>query len=40
MLRLGQESKVLEVIKCGAKDFIAKPFQAGRVLSAIEKVVA
>ena len=37
---LSQESKVLEAVKCGAKDFIAKPFQAGRVLSAIEKVVA
>ena len=37
---LSQESKVLEAVKSGAKDFIAKPFQAGRVLSAIEKVVA
>ena len=37
---LSQESKVLEAVKAGAKDFIAKPFQAGRVLSAIEKVVA
>jgi two-component system chemotaxis response regulator CheY len=36
---LSQESKVLEAVKAGAKDFIAKPFQAGRVLSAIEKVV-
>ena len=37
---LSQESKVLEAVKAGAKDFIAKPFQAQRVLSAIEKVVA
>ena len=37
---LAQESKVLEAVKAGAKDFIAKPFQASRVLSAIEKVVA
>src|ERR1700742_1927513 len=37
---LAQESKVLEAVKAGAKDFIAKPFQAQRVLSAIEKVVA
>ena len=37
---LGQESKVLEAVKAGAKDFIAKPFQAQRVLTAIEKVVA
>jgi two-component system chemotaxis response regulator CheY len=37
---LGQESKVLEAIKAGAKDFVVKPFQADRVLSAIEKAVA
>jgi two-component system chemotaxis response regulator CheY len=37
---LSQESKVLEAVKAGAKDFIAKPFQAQRVLSAIEKVAA
>jgi two-component system chemotaxis response regulator CheY len=37
---LGQESKVLEAVKAGAKDFIAKPFEAQRVLAAIEKVVA
>ena len=37
---LSQESKVLEAVKAGAKDFIAKPFQPQRVLSAIEKVVA
>ena len=37
---LGQESKVLESIKSGAKDFVVKPFQPDRVLSAIEKAVA
>ena len=37
---LSQESKVLEAVKAGAKDFIAKPFQAARVLSAVDKVVA
>jgi two-component system chemotaxis response regulator CheY len=37
---LAQESKVLEAVKAGAKDFIAKPFQAQRVLTAIDKVVA
>jgi two-component system chemotaxis response regulator CheY len=37
---LSQESKVLEAVKAGAKDFIAKPFQATRVLSAIAKVAA
>ena len=37
---LAQESKVLEAVKAGAKDFIAKPFQAPRVLSAIDKVIS
>jgi two-component system chemotaxis response regulator CheY len=36
---LGQESKVLESIKLGAKDFVVKPFQTDRVLSAIEKAL-
>ena len=36
---LGQESKVLEAIKLGAKDFVVKPFQPDRVLSAIEKAL-
>ena len=37
---LGQESKVLESIKLGAKDFVVKPFQADRVLEAIGKALA
>jgi two-component system, chemotaxis family, chemotaxis protein CheY len=37
---LGQESKVLESIKCGAKDFVVKPFQAERVLEAVGKALA
>lgn len=37
---LGQESKVLESIKLGAKDFVVKPFQPDRVLSAIDKALA
>jgi two-component system chemotaxis response regulator CheY len=36
---LGQESKVLEAIKGGAKDFVVKPFQAERVLSAVGKAL-
>ena len=36
---LGQETKVLEAIKAGAKDFVVKPFQPDRVLSAIAKAV-
>lgn len=37
---LGQESKVLESIKIGAKDFVVKPFQPDRVLGAIEKALS
>ena len=37
---LGQESKVLESIKLGAKDFVVKPFQADRVLDAVSKALA
>ena len=37
---LGQESKVLESIKLGAKDFVVKPFQADRVLGAVQKALA
>lgn len=36
---LGQESKVLESIKLGAKDFVVKPFQPDRVLSAVSKAL-
>jgi two-component system chemotaxis response regulator CheY len=36
---LGQESKVLEAIKGGAKDFVVKPFQADRVNDAITKAL-
>ena len=37
---LGQESKVLESIKLGAKDFVVKPFQPDRVVGAIDKAIA
>lgn len=36
---LGQEAKVLEAVKLGAKDFVIKPFQPPRVLEAIEKAL-
>ena len=36
---LGQERKVLESIKLGAKDFVVKPFQADRVLEAVGKAL-
>ncbi|MDP9400078.1 MAG: response regulator [Actinomycetota bacterium] len=37
---LGQESKVLESIKIGAKDFVVKPFQPDRVIGAVDKALA
>jgi two-component system chemotaxis response regulator CheY len=37
---LGQESKVLEAIKGGAKDFVVKPFKVERVLDAVGKALA
>ncbi len=37
---LGQEAKVLESIKAGAKDFVVKPFQPDRVLDAVGKALA
>jgi two-component system chemotaxis response regulator CheY len=36
---LGQESVVLEAVKSGAKDFIVKPFDRDRVMSAINKLL-
>ncbi|GAE29257.1 MULTISPECIES: response regulator [Halalkalibacter] len=37
---MGQQSMVIDAIQSGAKDFIVKPFQADRVLEAIEKTLA
>jgi two-component system chemotaxis response regulator CheY len=37
---LGQEGKVLEAVKLGAKDFVVKPFQPPRVLEAVEKALS
>ena len=34
---LGQEGKVLEAVRAGAKEFVVKPFKAERVLAAIDK---
>jgi two-component system chemotaxis response regulator CheY len=36
---LGQEAKVIESIRSGAKDFVVKPFQQERVLSAVTKAL-
>ena len=37
---LGQESKVLDAVKAGAKDFVVKPFQPERILDAAAKALA
>ncbi|HHX59594.1 MAG TPA: response regulator [Epulopiscium sp.] len=36
---MGQQAMVIESIQAGAKDFIVKPFQAERVIEAIQKVL-
>jgi two-component system chemotaxis response regulator CheY len=36
---LGQETRVIESIRSGAKDFVVKPFQHDRVLSAVTKAL-
>jgi len=37
---MGQQAMVIDAIQAGAKDFIVKPFQADRVIEAIEKVLS
>lgn len=36
---MGQQAMVIDAIQAGAKDFIVKPFQADRVIDAINKVL-
>ncbi|MBB5172066.1 response regulator [Texcoconibacillus texcoconensis] len=36
---MGQQAMVIDAIQAGAKDFIVKPFQADRVLEAINKTL-
>lgn len=36
---MGQKSMVVESFSAGARDFIVKPFQAERVVSAVEKAL-
>ncbi len=36
---LGQQAAVMEAVKAGAKDFIVKPFQPDRVVSAVRKIL-
>jgi two-component system chemotaxis response regulator CheY len=35
---MGQQAMVIESIQAGAKDFIVKPFQANRVIEALQKL--
>jgi len=37
---MGQQTMVIESIQAGARDFIVKPFQADRVLEAVQKALA
>ena len=36
---MGQQAMVIDAIQAGAKDFIVKPFQADRVIEAIQKAL-
>jgi two-component system chemotaxis response regulator CheY len=37
---LGQEGKVLEAMKAGAKYFVVKPFEESRLIAALNKAIA
>ena len=37
---LGQERMLVDSIKLGVKDFVVKPFEAERIISAVEKALA
>ncbi|WP_010649291.1 response regulator [Oceanobacillus massiliensis] len=37
---MGQQAMVIDAIQAGAKDFIVKPFQADRVIEAIQKALS
>ncbi|HFD04520.1 MAG TPA: response regulator [Firmicutes bacterium] len=36
---MGQQSLVVEAIQAGAKDYVVKPFQAARVIEAVERIL-
>lgn len=36
---MGQQSIVMEALKSGARDFVVKPFEASRVLSAVQRIL-
>jgi two-component system chemotaxis response regulator CheY len=35
----GQETKVLEAIRAGARDYVVKPFERDRIIGAIRKIL-
>lgn len=37
---MGQQAMVVDAIQAGAKDFIVKPFQADRVIEALQKALS
>ncbi|MCL6625935.1 MULTISPECIES: response regulator [Alicyclobacillus] len=37
---MGQQAMVIDAIQAGARDFVVKPFQADRVLEAVQKALA
>lgn len=37
---MGQLTVVIEALKCGAKDFVVKPFDNEKVLTTVEKLLA
>lgn len=37
---MGQKSLVIEALNSGARDFIVKPFQADRIINALQKITA
>jgi two-component system chemotaxis response regulator CheY len=37
---MGQQAIVMDALKAGARDFVLKPFQPDRVLSALNKLLA
>lgn len=36
---MGQKALVIEALNAGARDFIVKPFQAERIVNAVQKVI-
>ena len=34
----GQKDKIMEAVKCGASEFLTKPFDAKKILESVEKL--